>query len=153
MRRQDSISQRPVLRTRSLQITASSQLSIGEADGPAAVDMRRCYNATITASENPAEAAFTSPEREYIRRELDHRATDVMAVAFQLVFAQRRMALGGHGHECAQALDEAAVVEAFSGARDRTLSCSRHCDPSQNPTSPHYPGAWQRYTGDLTDDE
>jgi len=54
-----------------LQITASSQLSIGEAGGPAAVDMRRCYRVTTTASANSAETAFTSPEREYIRRELD----------------------------------------------------------------------------------
>ena len=43
--------------------------------------------------------------------------------------AQWWMALGGNGHECAQALDEAAVVEACSGARDRTLSCCRHAIP------------------------
>jgi hypothetical protein len=59
----------------------------------------------------------------------DHRPADVVAIAFQLLLAQRRMALGGNRHECAQALDEAAVVEACSGARDRTLSCRRNAIP------------------------
>ena len=56
----------------------------------------------------------------------DHRAADVTAVAFQLVLAQRRMALSGNGHECTQALDEAAVVEAHPGADDRAVACSGH---------------------------
>ena len=56
----------------------------------------------------------------------DHRAADVMAVAFQLVLAQRRIALSGNGDECPQALDEAAVVEAYPGAADRAFACPGH---------------------------
>ena len=56
----------------------------------------------------------------------DHRPADVTAIAFQLRLAQWRMAFGGNGHECAQTLDEAAVVEGCSGTRDRTLSRCRH---------------------------